>query len=145
MFCCEFSEIFKNTFPYTASPDHCFLKAWKIPLTLKRNGYTYLKLQLKAADLFKYLWPFMGNQALKGEICFMGKFLFSSLSVSFFSSFLPAKSDLKGAGLALCFRSSNPRCSTGFKIYRWTPVPDFFVNKVAGLSLDDFLWILRNF
>ena len=31
------------------------------------KGHTYLKnLQLKAAGLFKYVWPFNGHQALKG-------------------------------------------------------------------------------
>ena len=30
------------------------------------NGHVYLNLQLKAAGLFKFVWPFSGHQALKG-------------------------------------------------------------------------------
>ena len=30
------------------------------------KGHTYLNRQLKAAELFKYMWPLGGHQALKG-------------------------------------------------------------------------------
>ena len=38
------------------------------------KGHTHLNLQLSAAGLFKYVWPFSGHQALKGQTFFGNTF-----------------------------------------------------------------------
>ena len=43
------------------------LKTFTFNTCCPLQGHTYLKLQLKAAGLFEYVWPCCGHQTLKGK------------------------------------------------------------------------------
>ena len=93
------------------------------------KGLTYLnKLQLWAAGLFKYVWPFSGNQGLKGYI-FICRIIWDMIKKQLILPFVDL--DIKRYDLSIQNRdATDDKGKTTQKLTLNVPVPD----KVKKLS-----------